>query len=230
MMETPWSKSGYVGFLDKLWKNPIRQNRAEYRIKMLGLINEEAGLFSDAIIVDCGCGTGILFEYLPGELKQRYIGLDFTPEMVQHCKKAFRGHEDRFHQADLLNVHELASLVEEIKTGTIFVTQNVIQHITLYQMAVNNIFAQTPTSILMCERTHYENTRIQGYNPTRWRFKEDDYYHMLEYFAGDRYTTEKLGRPRTTKNERNMLTIFRVRSKKTRIETSTNRTEESFSN
>jgi len=211
MMQTPWSKSGYVGFLDNIWRNPTKQNRAEYRIKMLGFINEEAELFSDATIVDCGCGTGILFDYLSDELKERYIGLDFTPEMVQHCKNVFKGYEDRFHRVDLLNPQDLTNLVKDIKNGTIFVTQNVIQHITLFQIATYNIFAQSPTSVLMCERTHLENTRIQGYNPTRWRFREDDYYHMLEYFAGDRYTVEKLGRPRTTKNERNMLTIFRVR-------------------
>jgi len=211
MMETPWSKSGYVGFLDNLWRKPVKQERSEYRVKMLGLIIEEAERLGDATIVDCGCGTGILFDYLPDYLKDRYLGLDFTPEMVQHCKATFKEHEDRFHRADLLNVGELSGLVKGIENGTIFVTQNVIQHITLYQIAVSNIFAQSPAAVLMCERTHLKNTRIQGYNPTRWRFREEDYYHMLEYFAGDKYTVKKLGRPRTTKNEKNMLTIYRTR-------------------
>jgi len=213
MMTTPWSRTGYVGFLDNLWRKPIKQERSEYRIKMLGFIVEEAERLGDATIVDCGCGTGILFDYLPDELKSRYVGLDFTPEMVQHCKATFKGYEDRFHRADLLKASELSSLLSGVENGTIFVTQNVIQHITLYQVAVGNIFTQSPASVLMCERTHLETTRIQGYEPTRWRFNENDYHRMLEYFAAGRYTVEKLGRPRTTKNESNMLTIFRVRRK-----------------
>jgi len=213
MMTTPWSRPGYVGFLDSIWRKPVRQERSEYRMKMLAFIHEEAEVLGDATIVDCGCGTGILFDYLPGNLKDRYMGLDFTPEMVQHCRKTFKGYEDRFHQADLLDAPALSGLVGGIEGGAIFVTQNVIQHITLYQVAVGNIFAQSPASVLMCERTHHENTRIQGYNPTRWRFNEDDYYRMLEYFSGGRYTVEKLGRPRTTKNEVGMLTIFRARTK-----------------
>ena len=70
MMTTPWSRPGYVGFLDSIWRKPVRQERSEYRMKMLAFIHEEAEVLGDATIVDCGCGTGILFDYLPDSLKE----------------------------------------------------------------------------------------------------------------------------------------------------------------
>lgn len=215
--KTPWSKKGFIDYLDFMWRNPKKQLISEYRIKMLDYIIEEHILYdNDSYIIDCGCGTGILFDLLPDNLKDDYIGLDFTPEMIKHCQKKFRKHSTQFRIVDLLDENELIKIYSDYdyKRNVIVVTQNVIQHITLYQIAVDNIFkCICPTSILMCERTHEDFNRIVGYNPTRWRFNENDYYEMLKYFSKNMFIVEKLDRPKTTRNERDMLTIFRVRLK-----------------
>jgi SAM-dependent methyltransferase len=215
-IKTDWSKKGFVGYLDYQWRNPIKQEIAEYRQKMIEyLVKECVELDEPYNIYDCGCGTGLLYYYLPDELRKHYIGLDFTPEMIKHCKKEYKEHEEHFHRVDLLNTTELAILTSKydcISHRAIAVTQNVIQHITLYQYAVENImYSIFPDIVLMCERTHLEPTKIVGYNPTRWRFNEDDYYNMLIHLADDEYTVEKLERPKTTRNEDNMLTIFRMK-------------------
>lgn len=178
----------------------------EYRRWMMQHITEVLTYNPDYTLLDCGCGTGLIYEQLPKEHKPRYAGFDFTQDAVDFCRD--KHPEATFYRANLLD--------PESFTGVdLMVTQNVIQHILLWQEAIRNIYSKKPKVILMCERTQLKPTDIAGYSPAvRWRFNIDDYRKVLEFYGGDEYTpVEILGHPKSTKNELNMLTIYRTRRK-----------------
>jgi len=193
-------------YLHNLWTS--FQGRGvipEYRKYMTMHINDVLIHNPDYTLVDCGCGTGLIYEHLPYEdYRSRYTGFDFTQDAVDYCLEKYP--EGTFYRGDLLDP-------ESFKRGDLMVTQNVIQHILLWQEAIRNIYSKKPEVILMCERTQTQPTEIAGYDPAvRWRFNIDDYRKVLEFYGGDDYTpVEILVHPRTTKNELDMLTIYRTR-------------------
>ena len=209
MIDTPWK--GRMEFLNAVWTNYLGKDVVpEYRNTMMRhitLILDQNPTYS---LVDCGCGTGLIFKMLPEEHRHRYTGFDFTADAVNFCRTHYPEHADKFYQGDLLKS-------ATFKRGDLMITQNVIQHILLWQEALRHIIEKQPETILMCERTHHEPSMIAGYlapdhSAVRWRFNIQDIKNALDYFGVDNYTpAEILGHPRTTKNEKNMLTIYRTR-------------------
>jgi len=173
---------------------------------MMQRITEVLAVNPDYTLLDCGCGTGLIYEQLPEPYKDRYTGFDFTQDAVDLCQKTHP--EGTFYRGNLLDP-------DSFKGGDLMITQNVIQHTLLWQEAIRNIYSKQPQVILMCERTQQQPTEIAGYSPAlRWRFNVDDLRKVLEFYGGDEYTpVEILGHPRTTKNEVNLLTIYRTRRK-----------------
>ena len=209
MNETYWTRRAKE--LNKFWTSP--QEIPEYRQMMIAVLDDMLENWNDATILDCGCGTGLLYKYLPKEHKSKYYGVDFTQDMIDHCQNEFKTAKKRFARVDLT--------ANKLMPHDILVTQNVIQHILLFQEALDNIFSTAKEAVVFCERTHEFNTVIAGYEPAfRWRFNQLDFYLILDHFArkysylGD---VEILGMPKTTKDETDMLTIYRVyRTRKVR--------------
>ena len=199
-MTTPWT--GRATFLENVWKQLDKM--PQYRNHMRNNIVDVLRGYPDYQILDCGCGTGLTYESLPPEYRHRYTGLDFTQDMVDYCREKHPG--GKFIQADLLDHGSYTG-------ADLMITQNVLQHILLWQEAMRGIYAKEPQVIIMCERTHSKPSMIFGYSPAvRWVFNVDDYRKAMEYYGRDKYTpVEILGHPRNTKNQPDMLTIYRTR-------------------
>jgi len=208
MKETDWSTRPTE--IEQYWLN--NPELPEYRHQMLMLIEEELRNNPKSTIMDCGCGTGLIFEYLADEFKDRYYGCDFTYEMVEYCKEKYPKHADRFMRVDLtsMSLDEFTFFMGK----NIYVTQNVIQHILMHQRAIESI-AECADTIIMCERTHDLHTCLAGYEPAyRWRFNLKDFYDMLTFFTNEMQylgDVEIMGQPLTTDKLEKAVTIFRVR-------------------
>jgi len=205
--------------LEQYWlSNP--DNLPDYRVQMLALIEKEMKENPNSTIMDCGCGTGLVFQYLKEEYKERYFGVDFTQDMIDYCIKKNPKYADHFMRVDLTSIDSDAMMF--FNGHHLYITQNVIQHIMLWQIALENIFYACDGTILLCERTHNLNTVLVGYEPAyRWRFNVQDFYDVMTYFNqqfnynGD---VKIVGTPKTTDNLEDCLTIFKVqRNKKDRI-------------
>jgi len=210
MSEGKTSWTNRIKIVNDYWTNP--KEIPEYRVKMLEAIIEELNKNKENTLMDCGCGTGLLFEYLPDKYKDRYYGVDFTQEMIDYCKNQYPDYEDRFKRMDLTKINNEDR--QFFDAHAIYVTQNVMQHILLFQEALDNIFYSATNVIILCERTHELNTCIVGYEPAyRWRFNLKDFYDILNFYktiydyAGD---IEILGQPKTTDDIEKAVTMFRV--------------------
>lgn len=156
-------------------------------------------------LFDAGCGTGLVFNYLPDWAKERYYGMDFTPEMVEYCKKTYPEFSDRFFEGSILDP-------DVIPISDIITTQNVVQHILLFQQAVKNLIEKTRHVLLLCERTQTEPTVIHGYDPVRWRFREQDMFEIINFY-GSKYgfdLPKVIAHPKSTENLDNLLSVFKM--------------------
>ena len=192
------------------WTEP--EEIPEYRVRMIEEIIRELDKNKAHTIMDCGCGTGLLFKYLPDEYKDRYYGVDFTQEMIEFCHEHYPEHKDRFRRLDLTNPAMID--YDYFHGHAIYVSQNVIQHILLFQEALDNIFYGAESMVLLCERTHFLASCIVGYEPAfRWRYNVQDFYEILQHFK-EKYAylgpVEILGHPITTNNREKAVTMFRV--------------------
>lgn len=202
--ETFWT--GRPNELNEMWTD--REELAEYRKVMLGLIESELEINPGITVTDCGAGTGLVYRYLEEEFRPRYRGFDFTSDMVEFCKESFPEAQAQFNQVDLTTPN-----LRKIR-GDLLITQNVIQHILMWQEAIGNIMRNAKHGVIFCERTHKGQTLIAGYEPAyRWRFNIKDLYDVLEYYRlkyNYQGRVEILGHPLTTFDEPDMLTVFRV--------------------
>ena len=201
-MTTPWT--GRSAFLEKVWKQLGKM--PQYRTQMRNNIVDILRGNPDYTMLDLGCGTGLTYESLPREYRGRYTGMDFTQTMIDFCLEKYP--EGKFIHGNLLE-HD------SYPRADLMITQNVLQHILLWQEAMRGIYAHKPQVIIMCERTSTKPTTIFGYSPAvRWVFNIDDYRRAMDYYGADSYTpTEVLGHPRNTKNQPGLLTIYRTRRK-----------------
>lgn len=208
MYKTNWSKK--VEYLQSIWTHS--EKIPEYREVMINQISDLMKRNNDYNILDCGCGTGLMYKYLPDEYKDRYYGIDFTYEMIEYCKKNYPEHSDNFKVVDLTKGIKLMEL--KVADNNIVVTQNVLQHILLFQEALDNIFYIANDVVLLCERTHLKPSMIVSYEPAiRWRFNIKDMYDILTHFKnkyGYNGLVEIISQPKTTFNEENKVTIFKV--------------------
>ena len=200
--ETLWTNRAEE--LNKIWTN--REDISEYRQTMLRLIEAELASERCEGVLDCGCGSGLVYRYLGDQFKQSYQGVDFTQDMIDYCSNAFPEASERFNQHDLTK--------PLMRNADLLITQNVLQHILLWQVALENIMYHARECVIICERTHKGQTLIAGYDPAvRWRFNVQDMKKAIKFFA-DKYgyigEVEILAHPLTTFDEADCLTIYRV--------------------
>ena len=127
MKRTEWS--GRSDTLNKIWKDH-EGGIPEYRQAMLTLIEADLIDNPDHTVVDCGCGTGLVYKYLDPNLRDRYRGFDFTSDMINFCIDQFPEAMDQFDTSDITTPN-----LRKIK-GDLLITQNVVQHCLLWQMAL----------------------------------------------------------------------------------------------
>lgn len=199
MRRTPWT--GLAEKYDRQWRTP---ETPEYRAEMVRLITELLEANPRWTLLDAGCGTGFMFELLPDWAKARYRGIDYTADMVEFCRKRFPGGD--FRLADIL--------VDELPRANVVATQNVVQHITLWQIAVLRLVKVAGDAVIMCERTHGEPSRIVGYDPTRWRFNPRDMLECMRHCGdelwGPSQEPEVVGYPRHTDGRPGLVAIYRM--------------------
>jgi SAM-dependent methyltransferase len=194
--------------LNKIWTTSDK-DVPEYRKMMIQYIIKEVEERDVKQILDCGCGTGLLFNYLPEELKEIYYGCDFTKDMVDYCRDKFPEWENRF------ILHDIREPINFIMPDLI-ITQNVIQHILEFQIAMWNMMVYSNKSCIFCERSeHLKPTRIVGYSPAyRWIFNVEDFINISNWMGKKlmyRGEMVELARPKATKGRENVLSIFRIR-------------------
>jgi SAM-dependent methyltransferase len=199
-MKTNWSSM--VKRLEYVW---TRGGIPEYRLSMIKIIEECLSNNPSWNILDAGCGVGLTFELLSKKYRPRYTGIDFTPEMIEHCKQKYPEFQDSFFNVDITDL-------SAIPNSDVIITQNVLQHILPYQLAMMNLMHRTSKVLICCERTHDDSTRIYGYDPIRWRFKDTDLIYLFNH-VGDKLGFKNavmVDKPKSTENLSNVLTIYRV--------------------
>ena len=77
--------------------------------------------FSDARILDTGCGTGEILEFLPASVT--YVGFDMSPEYIRFASKRY-GSRGRWHCASVLEMD-----VSEVGSFDIVMANGVFHHL-----------------------------------------------------------------------------------------------------
>jgi len=205
--KTSWSKEGKVDYLDRIWQEP--DEIPEYRRMMIDQISKFLNIHREWKLLDAGCGTGLLFQYLPLMFQNNYYGIDYTPEMIELCHTKYPEIKDRFKQANIIYADQIP------KKANIIITQNVIQHNDLWQIAMMNLINRAKDVVIFCERTHDEHTVKVSDDPPRWRFNIDDFKDAMEFFGkGVWDRPEIIGKPKSTEGLEHALTIYLMRKRK----------------
>jgi SAM-dependent methyltransferase len=166
---TPWT--GKVDRCRAIWE---KDKPTPYREKVAELISARLYANPKWTLLDAGCGTGMLYKYLPDDLKERYIGIDFTGDMIDFCRKTYPEGDFR-----LMSIFDFAIIPE----ADIVVTQNVLQHILAYQVAMFILMQKARNCVVFLERTHDQPTVIVGYDPVRYRFFREDILNCMRTFG-----------------------------------------------
>ena len=199
---TPWT--GRSQELDEFWTTPVVP---DYRAKMIHFICKFLSENEGYTVLDAGCGTGIMWKLLPSWARERYMGMDFTEEMVEYCRA--HHHFGDFRQGDICRSADIPS-------ADLVVTQNVLQHIVPWQIAAFNLSRSARKGVIFCERSDRRHTRLTMKDPVISRcFNEGDMVRFLEVIGKMRSTACQrpriLARPRSTQNRNNVLTIYGMR-------------------
>lgn len=89
-------------------------------------------------VLEFGCGTGTLLKHFLA--KERLIGIDIDPSLVDYCREAFADHANcEFHSADI--VHDEVEL--DVEPDTV-VSLNVIEHIQDDRFALRWLASRLP--------------------------------------------------------------------------------------
>ena len=90
-----------VTFFDKLaadWDNtPLKYETREKLTRMMDLP-------PDSVIVDAGCGRGVMFEHLLKTNPSKIIAIDVSGEMIRLAKKTFDDERIEYVHGDLYNI------------------------------------------------------------------------------------------------------------------------------
>jgi len=202
--KTSWSKEGKVDYLDRIWQQP--EEIPEYREMMIEEITKILNNHREYTLLDAGCGTGLLYHYLPEMFKANYVGIDFTPEMVEYCREKYP--YGKFENVDIKDS-------KLVPYADIIVTQNVIQHNDFWQIVLANLIDKARNVVIFCERTHDEHTVKVGEDPPRWRFNYEDFKNLMEFIGKGLFDRpEIVGHPKSTEGLEQALTIFKMSKRK----------------
>lgn len=146
-MTTPWSNR--VGELDTLWSKPgCKHYRKKQRDKIVQLMK------GGGEMLDVGCGSGVLYSYLPPEVQKVYTGVDFTPEFIQLCQEKYPEAQWKIEDARKLSFPDNSYFL--VNTST------VLQHIKEWQQAAREMVRVARRYVVSTCRTWYAPTKVVG--------------------------------------------------------------------
>ena len=165
-MKTPWSDR--VNELEKRWRGwGHKYFREVVSDKIVELIKPNKK------ILDVGCGAGILYNHLPPEIQQAYVGVDFTPEFIELCRTRYPQGKWRVEDARNFNLPDNSFYIVN--------TTNVLQHINDWKKAANELIRVSSKYIINICRIHNEKTVIVSMEPVlRRRFNPKD---LIDFYA-----------------------------------------------
>jgi len=172
-VKTPWSDR--VRQLDTRWRRTGLNFYRKEIVKALRKLNPRT-------ILDVGCGSGILYSYLPFYLRKRYTGVDFTEEFITLNRQKYP--DAAWIVADALHLPFNDGTFELVTTTT------VLQHIENWKEALAEIFRVSSRYALLTERIHEAPTTIVSNQPVlRRRFSWRELFDELSTYGTPTYRT-----------------------------------------
>jgi len=160
MEETAWT--GRTEFLDQHWK----KTRLEFFRRDLKRTLEHFWK-PDFKILDCGCGSGLTYEYLEDHIKPFYVGLDFTEEWLELCRNRYPN--GKFVYGDVLNL-KYPDNSFEIVTSTAL-----LQHIKEWRRALAEMVRVAKHLVVTTTRIHKNPTEVSPVVEVfTWRFNDKE--------------------------------------------------------
>ena len=157
---TLWSNR--VDALDARWrKDGFTNYRKDVRDKIVQLLPP------NEVMLDVGCGSAMLYDHLPQELKPNYVGADFTPEFIELCK--------RKHPSGDWRVEDARSLSFPDNSFYLVNSTTLLQHIHDWKKAARELVRVSKKYVVSACRTHSGETRVFSTTPVlRWMFNPED--------------------------------------------------------
>jgi ubiquinone/menaquinone biosynthesis C-methylase UbiE len=158
LSRTPWTDR--LAEVLGAWPREPVYYRKNVRDKIVSLMEENRG----SILLDAGCGTGILREHLPKWIK--YVGLDFTPEFIDYCRGKFK---DEF----------VLAKVEKIPYPDMYFwavnSTSVINHNANWRDLIKEMMRVSQKYLVILTTSHDKATAVIGTKPVlRIRFNPKD--------------------------------------------------------
>jgi len=168
-LRTLWSNR--VNDLDKQWRETEFINyRKDIRDKIVQLLPPNEAM------LDVGCGNSVLYDHLPQELKPNYVGVDFTPEFIELCKKRHPDGDWRVEDARNLSFPDNSFYLVNSTT--------LLQHIPEWKKAARELVRVSKRYVVSTCRTHPEETRVVSAEPVlRRRFNPEDIINFYRQYG-----------------------------------------------
>ena len=170
-MSTSWSSR--VEELDMQWimrKSKYKHFRKDNCLKIVELYKPSEK------ILDVGCGTGILYRHLPKNIKKHYLGIDFTKDFIDLCKKRYPQGKWLVGDATKLNLPDDSFYIVN--------TANVLQHIEDWEKAAKELVRVSKKYVINIERIHNRRTKIITRRPcVRRRFNPTDIVEFYRHYG-----------------------------------------------
>ena len=148
--------------LDRHWRKlGCTRYREAIRDKIVELMPLEKRM------LDVRCGSSVLYDHLPPELRVGYTGVDFTPEFIGLCK-------ERHPEADW-GVEDARDL--SFSDGSFYLVNSttVLQHILDWEKAARELVRVSSRYVVSTCRSGLGETRILSTKPVlRRRFNPED--------------------------------------------------------
>lgn len=168
-MTTLWSDR--VNELDERWREDGFKNyRKDVRDKIIQLLPEGEK------VLDVGCGTAMLYEHLPQELKPSYVGVDFTPEFIEYCRE--KHPEGDWRVEDARNLSFPDNSFHLVNSTTL------LQHIPEWRKAAEELARVSKKYVVSTCRSHLKKTRIISTTPVlRRQFNPQDIIDIYNQYG-----------------------------------------------
>ena len=166
---TLWSSR--VDDLSEQWrKDGFTKYREDVRDKIIELLPPHERM------LDVGCGSALLYNHLPQELKPCYTGADFTPEFIELCKK--KHPEGRWMVEDARNLTFPDNSFHLVNSTT------VLQHIPDWKRAVREFVRVSNKYVVSTCRSHLTETEVISTEPVlRRRFNPEDIVRLYSQYG-----------------------------------------------
>lgn len=168
-MKTLWSDR--VNELDERWRHDGFKNyRKDVRDKIVQLLPRGEKM------LDVGCGTAMLYEHLPEELRENYVGVDFTPEFIEYCIEK--------HPEGDWRIMDARNLIFPDNSFYLVNSTTLLQHIKGWRKAAGEFVRVSKKYVVSTCRSHLKKTRIVATTPVlRRRFNPEDIIDLYDQYG-----------------------------------------------